>query len=205
MPRVSQEYKENTRDKILDSAKRLFEQKGYHETSMDEIVNTSGMSKGAIYGYFDSKEALFESLQEKEYAELLERAERLLTAEGTAQSKLEKVADVYFLSHDEPSRDQCRMSLQFSAASLNMSPVQGKVENQFVRIHALLSTILKEGIRNGEFRKGIDTDSIASLLFSTFKGLTVLWATTGAEIDWKRVREALVKLTLDGISAADQK
>ena len=200
MPKVSLLYKENTRDKILDSAKRLFEHKGYHETSMDDIVEASGLSKGAIYGYFDSKEALFESLQEKDYSELLERAEKLLADEGPAKSKLERIADIYFLSHDSPSREQCRMSLQFSAASLSMRPVHGKVENQYVRIHALLTAILKEGIRKGEFKKGIDTHSIALVLFSTFKGLSVLWATTDTKIDWKSIRNALVKLTLDGIS-----
>jgi BetI-type transcriptional repressor, C-terminal len=115
------------------------------------------------------------------------------------------VADIYFLSHDEPSREQCRMSLQFSAASLNMRLIQGKVENQYVRIHALLSSILKEGIRNGEFRKGIDTDSISSILFSTFKGLTVLWATTNTKVEWEKMRDALVKLTLEGISAGKSK
>ncbi len=205
MPKVSLEYKENTRDRILGSAKLLFEQKGYHETSMDDIVKTSGLSKGAIYGYFESKEELLGSLHDKEYAELLHRAENLMTEETSATSKLEKIAEIYFLSHDELSREQCRMSVQFSAASLSIKPIHGEVESQFEKLHAVISSILKEGIRNGEFKKGIDTDAISSILFSTFKGLTVLWATTDTEIDWKRVRDAMVKLTLDGISARKPK
>jgi AcrR family transcriptional regulator len=200
MPKVTLEYKENTRDRILSSAKRLFEQKGYYETSMDDIVRSSHLSKGAIYGYFDSKESLFESLHDREFGTMIERAEVVVAGEGSASSKLERVADIYFLSKDEPSREQCRMAFQFSAASLQMKPVHGRLEDQRLRIHSLLASILKEGVRSGEFRKGIDTESIASLLVATVKGLTFLWATTETEIDWKKMRDVLVKTICDGIT-----
>jgi AcrR family transcriptional regulator len=201
-PKVSLEYKENTRDRILNAAQRLFEQKGYYETSMDDIVKESGLSKGAIYGYFESKEDLFESLQAGEYNRTLEQANALLSGEGSARSKLEKIADIYFLSQDESSRKQCRMTLEFSATSLRMKPVHIKIEDQYTRVHDLLAAIIKEGIRKGEFRKGIDVDSIASLLVATVDGLTLRWATTDAQIDWKRVRDAIVDLTLQGISSS---
>jgi AcrR family transcriptional regulator len=200
-PKVSLEYKENTRDRIADAAERLFEEKGYYETSMDDIVKESGLSKGAIYGYFESKEDLFESLQKREYITALDETRKLLSCPDSARTKLEKIADIYFLSQNESSRMQCRMTLEYSAASLRMKPVHKRTEEQYGIIHELLATAIKEGVKKGEFRKDLDVDSTASLLVATVDGLLLRWATTDAQIDWKKVRDAMVKMVLDGISA----
>jgi AcrR family transcriptional regulator len=53
---------EDTRTKLLDAAARLFAEKGYANTSMDDIATGAGMTKGALYWNFDSKEALFHTL-----------------------------------------------------------------------------------------------------------------------------------------------
>ena len=55
-------YPEETVRKILDTARKLFLEKGYEKTSMQDIVNNLGMSKGAIYHHFKSKEELFEKV-----------------------------------------------------------------------------------------------------------------------------------------------
>jgi AcrR family transcriptional regulator len=60
MPKVVPEYKEEAKSRILDAANRVFAEKGYHEATMDDIAKRLGVSKGAIYLYFSSKEDLFE-------------------------------------------------------------------------------------------------------------------------------------------------
>ena len=65
-PKVTQEYRQAVRDKIIDAAETLFSRNGYYDTSMDEIVRESGLSKGAIYGHFKSKEELFVALQDRQ-------------------------------------------------------------------------------------------------------------------------------------------
>ena len=199
-PKVSLEYKEVTRDRILDSAERLFEKKGYYDTSMDDIVKESKMSKGAIYGYFSSKEELFESLQERDYAQSFQSSLALLEAKMSAREKLEKLADIYFLSNDEDAKAWCRMYIEFSAASMHLKQAHAKLEGRMGDIHKLIVTILREGIKNGEFRKGIDIDSIASVLIATVDGLTLHWAIKNEDIDWNRVKSALVDLALQGIA-----
>ena len=200
-PKVSLEYKEDTRERILGAAQGLFQQKGYHETSMDDIVKVSGLSKGAIYGYFESKEELFETIQDREYLRTYEEAKKVLETEGNATSRLEKVADLYFVTRDELARVACRMALEFSSASLTMKPVRKKIEERYKQTHDLLASLLKEGVKNEEFRKGIDVDSIAWLLVATVDGLMQRWAITEAEIDWKSEKEAMVNVVLEGISA----
>ena len=65
MPKVVPEYKEEARSRILDGAGQVFAEKGYHEATMDEAAKQLGVSKGALYLYFSSKEELFEALCRK--------------------------------------------------------------------------------------------------------------------------------------------
>lgn len=60
-------YPERTREKILDVSFQLFAQKGYDKTSIQDIVNALGMSKGAIYHHFASKEEILEAIGERSF------------------------------------------------------------------------------------------------------------------------------------------
>jgi AcrR family transcriptional regulator len=62
MPKVTLEYKELVRTRILESAHRVFSQKGYREATMDEIAEGLDLSKPALYRYYQSKEELFREI-----------------------------------------------------------------------------------------------------------------------------------------------
>ncbi|MFX1474990.1 MAG: TetR/AcrR family transcriptional regulator [Promethearchaeota archaeon] len=62
MPRVVPDYKVQARHRILDAAITVFAQKGYHRTKMEDIAKHLGVSKGALYQYFPSKQALFRAV-----------------------------------------------------------------------------------------------------------------------------------------------
>lgn len=108
-------YPEETVKKILDIAKKLFLEKGYDKTSMQDIVNGLGMSKGAIYHHFKSKEELFEKVvfdfyaQEDWFHEIaaddsktgLERLQAMFRHEIMDQDKL-VVDQMYFNQISDP-------------------------------------------------------------------------------------------------------
>ena len=53
------QHKERTRARIVDSARSLFNRKGYVEVSIDEIMAHAGLTRGGFYNHFDTKEDLF--------------------------------------------------------------------------------------------------------------------------------------------------
>ncbi len=59
MPKVVPEYKEKAKLRIIEAGARVFVERGYYQTKMDDIAEVLGVSKGAIYQYFKSKEQLF--------------------------------------------------------------------------------------------------------------------------------------------------
>src|SRR5438552_13801419 len=66
MPRVVPEYKEEARTRILTAANQVFGEKGYRQATMDDVAKKLGVSKGALYLYFASKEELFEAIARAE-------------------------------------------------------------------------------------------------------------------------------------------
>lgn len=62
MPRVSEEHLERRRQQILDAAQTIFARKGLHATTMQDVFAESGLSAGAVYRYFKSKNDIIEAL-----------------------------------------------------------------------------------------------------------------------------------------------
>ena len=83
-------HPEETEHRILDSARRLFAEKGYEKTSIQDILNDLGdLSKGAIYHHFKSKEAILDRLNNDEWAVTVRlRDELLCRCDLTALEKL---------------------------------------------------------------------------------------------------------------------
>jgi AcrR family transcriptional regulator len=64
LPKVTDEYRDARRTHILDAARRCFLREGFHETSMQDLFDEAGLSAGAVYGYFKSKEDIVLAIAE---------------------------------------------------------------------------------------------------------------------------------------------
>ena len=76
-----------TRKKIINAAKKLFQEKGYKKTSVDEIADNSILSKGTFYHYFKSKENLFISAMKETEVEVFELLDEIVSTASTKDSK----------------------------------------------------------------------------------------------------------------------
>jgi len=76
------------RQQILDGARRMFLSKGFEGASMQDVARAAGVSKGTLYVYFDSKEAMFEALVLKECGRMQETLRRLGSGNGTVEDEL---------------------------------------------------------------------------------------------------------------------
>ncbi|MFG1998553.1 TetR/AcrR family transcriptional regulator [Spirillospora sp. NPDC048911] len=81
MPRVSEEHLERRRLQILDAAQSCFARKGFHETSLQEIFRESGLSAGAVYRYFRSKDDLIRAIAARSQPLVVAILEEILDAD----------------------------------------------------------------------------------------------------------------------------
>ena len=107
MPKLKPDVQRARSEHILDAAERCFARAGFHRTSINDICKEAGVSPGALYVYFDSKEALIAGISERDRAELADRLALLATAPDFLEA-MRALGEQYFL--EEPA-DMHRMCI----------------------------------------------------------------------------------------------
>ncbi|MHA2142415.1 MAG: TetR/AcrR family transcriptional regulator [Candidatus Thorarchaeota archaeon] len=199
MPKVTAEKKQMILDTILGAAESLFSEKGYHGTSMDDIVKASGYSKGAIYGHFDSKEQLFLSVLEKQTDTSLEGVKSLFSPDDSAWTKLEKTLALLPDSMFDESDEQCRLTFELQLQASRQKSWRSKIQKQYSRALRFLAEIIEEGQETGEFRKDVDAESLAGILIGSSNGLSLYALVTGKSFDWNKIKDTLRVVVNSGI------
>lgn len=198
-PRLTQEDYNAIHEKIMSAAERLFAQKGYNGTSMNDIVEASGQSKGAIYNHFKSKERLFLSLLEKQTMLGLNQLKDSFASEDTAVEKLRKVLDLTIVNSCDCPTEVGRMQIEFMIAASRIKSLTSDMKNRYNTIHAFVRELIDEGINNGEFKSEVDSESLTSLLYATLEGLGMHACTLGIKFDSQRLKDVLLKVVFEGI------
>src|SRR5689334_15849438 len=99
MPRLKPDTQRARREHILDAAEVCFASAGFHRTTMHDICREASVSPGALYGYFDSKEALIAGISERDRADFAKRFETLASAPDLLAALME-IGEHYFI--EEP-------------------------------------------------------------------------------------------------------
>jgi AcrR family transcriptional regulator len=107
------EKQQRTRSALLSAAVELFSERGLEGTSVDEIAQSAGYTKGAFYANFKSKEELFLVMLDERFSEALERLERMLA--GTHEPQEEATAAAADFIHFAIDREWPTLSFQFLA------------------------------------------------------------------------------------------
>ena len=94
-PKVTEEHVEARRQQILEAAFACFAREGFHQTTMKDICREAGLSAGAVYGYFRSKEEIIETACTESQQQNMAFIESDM-AEGNALEVLDRLADYGF-------------------------------------------------------------------------------------------------------------
>ncbi len=113
MPKLKPDIQRARREHILEAAERCFANAGFHRTTMHDICKDAGISPGALYVYFDSKEALIAGIAERDRAEFAERLAALSEAPDFLKA-LEALGEHYFVEEPAYRRRMCiEIGLEF--------------------------------------------------------------------------------------------
>lgn len=162
---------ERTRSSIVETAARAFAEFGYDGISLNELVEATGMSKGAFYFHFSSKEevalAAFRAKQ-KQMVGLLSAGEPRPTATDQLAWSLRRRAQLFV---EDPSlRCVIRLGTDLGARS---GP--GSEFSSFIELAvAAWVNLLRRGIASGEFRRDLDPEATALAIFSWVVGMDSL-------------------------------
>jgi TetR/AcrR family fatty acid metabolism transcriptional regulator len=194
-PDVSQERK----DQILAAATKVFTERGFAEARMDDIVAESGLSKGALYWYFDSKDAIIISLLDRVFDWETANLQAILERQDSAAHKLTAFVEVTIQDLNK-MKPLMPIFIDFWSLSLRKKTINQAIKRYYQRFLDILEPILQLGIDQGEFRP-VDVNESALAIGAVFEGTILLWAYFSETVDIEKQFRSNLDLVLNGLVA----
>jgi AcrR family transcriptional regulator len=167
MPKLKPDVQRARREHILDAAERCFARAGFHRTSIHDICREAQLSPGALYVYFDSKEALIAGISERDRAKFADRLSALATAPDF-MAALRQLGEQYFL--EEPA-DMHRMCIDIGLESTR-NPRVGEIHQRFDRfIVQSFEKLFQDLKEQGRIAPTIDIATVAKVFMVVSDGM----------------------------------
>jgi AcrR family transcriptional regulator len=181
MPRITARREAERRARILAAARTVFVEKGFHRASIDDVVAASGVSVGAIYNYFPSKDELIRACI---LAANREESDAVLGDTRAAGS----VGDRF----DRAVRGWWRYTIEAVGAPAFLAEAWGEASRRPVirdlmaqrceRGIEMTSTMLRECIEHGELPPGLDVDTLARTFAALTDGMVLEHVVSGGAL-----------------------
>lgn len=178
-----QQRSEETRARIMESAIKLFSNRGYNTASVDDICAEAGISKGAFYHHFESKQALFLALLDG----------WLQTIDSAIQASKEKTAPETFMQMTEAfpylfetAGEGLPMFLEFWMRASRDKEVWEASIAPYRRYHKYFASLIKKGVEEGSFVE-VDADLASRMIVATAMGLLLQSLLDPKGAKWEKV------------------
>lgn len=180
-----------TIDKIFDAAMVCLAEKGYAGATMDEIIRTAGVSKGAVYWHFKSKKELFYTLFEKWIEFFVTEFRRISEAEGSAWDRI-KLTITYSIEFIGKDAQTSRAYAEFFNIAIKERDFLPAIREIYNQLTGMIAEIVQSGIDNGEFIE-LEVKPFSDLFVTLLDGM-VLRSLIDEEFDLSQATEILAGL-----------
>ena len=166
---------ERTTAYIIETVAPIFNKHGYVGTSMSDLTDATGLTKGAIYGNFENKEALALAAFEYNRNKLLTALDEILSGTGSALKKLSNLSDFY-RHYDEFTHELggCPVLNVGVDANYNNKPLSGAARETIKHIEGKIALVLEEGVRNNEIRLPVTPLQFAKQFYTMIQGAVAM-------------------------------
>jgi AcrR family transcriptional regulator len=182
LPKISELRRESRRQEILDAALACFSEDGFHQTGMADIVSRSGMSHGAVYGYFRSKDDIIEALADDRH----QNEAILNSVVQSAKNPVEALRALFrAYAHalvDPAGFQRRRVGVNGWAEALRNPRVHARVLEGINIPRALIAELVAQAQRTEYLSNRLSADAVARCFIALFQGF-VLQVTWGEDID----------------------
>ncbi|HJT57520.1 MAG TPA: TetR/AcrR family transcriptional regulator [Ktedonobacteraceae bacterium] len=194
-PDVSEERK----NQILEAALAVFARRGFDEARMDDIAQEAGLSKGALYLYYKSKDAIIAAILKLFFNRAMNKLQGFLDDEGqkSAREYLMQL-NRYFISEMKWMASLMPISFQFYAIAARQKEVRHFLRQYFKEYVHVLATFIQRGIDRGELRPA-NAETVAISITALYEGMALLCMVDPHATDWEKTGEDSLRFLLDGL------
>jgi AcrR family transcriptional regulator len=188
------------KEQILAAATEVFSRKGFSAARMEDIADETGVSKGTLYLYFDSKDdlitAILDLIFQREFKQISQLDLSAISATQAIWQMIDLIVqDFIRMQHLMP------VTYEFLALAFRNRVVQKAIQQYFDRYMQLLVSIIQHGIEAGEFR-AVAVRDIAISIGALVEGTFLLWVYDPDQVDVEHNIRAGVQVLIMGIQAA---
>ena len=201
MPKISPAHEQQRRAQILAAAMTCFARQGYHATSMDDVVRESGLSVGAIYSYFPSKEDLFLSLSDDRADQTLAYLNDLFRRPGPMIDKNRAAVDYFFNLLSDELLALARVSVEFMREAARSERVKARQEARCDSVRQFMRWLLTEAQQKHEIRDDVDIDAAAELIMMLNEGILLMSVVGLRKVSLDALKPAYLALLNCGLSS----
>jgi AcrR family transcriptional regulator len=191
---------ETTKNLIVSKAISIFNQKGYRATSLSDITKATGMTKGAIYGNFENKDAVAVASFEYAIGRVLDDLRMHIKAAPTAPMKLKAILNYYSkYIENPPIAGGCPVINTSVEADDDHPMLRTRAVGTIAMIKGSLQQIITRGLQEGQIREGVDAHLYASMFYSTISGAILISRVEGNKQSFELIRQGL-EMQINAIS-----
>ena len=166
----AEERRLQRRRQILDAAKVVFAELGYHNASINEIISRANIARGTFYLYFSNKHKVFDSILDEALSALRARLTRIVVDDPAADPPEAQLRQNLVRIFDYVLGDQQLTRLLLNHAQHPQTEVAERVDEFFLHATALIESSLERGIAMGLVRP-CNTGLVASALLGAVRGM----------------------------------
>lgn len=191
----------NTKGRIIQAAWQLFYQQGYDDTTVEEIIEASGTSRGSFYHYFEGKDALLSSLSylfDQKYEELME----------TMDPDMDRFDQLMYLNRELFAMIDDSVSLEL-LARLYSTQLTTRGEKHLLDhdrfYYKLLRQIVLQGQERGELRRDVTVNEMVQVYALCERALIYDWCLSRGSYSLRKYGQSMMPMFFSGFRTSPEK
>lgn len=192
-----------TRQQLLESALRVFSEKGYAATRLSDIAVAANVTRGAIYHHFGNKKELFIALFKNRSDPYFQTVSEILSSDLPSLEKIQKLITTLLKKFEGDKLFQAdnRLRMQHNSSIADIKKIKGAFDEDIKRLFTLAERVVQAGQKTGEIRNDMAARDIVVFLFALLRG-------TAGILEGRNLKQAIVgkaevmtELFLEGIKS----
>ena len=191
-----------TRKKLYEIAKKLFSERNFSDVNVEDITDEAGITKGAFYVHFESKDALIASLiadyvasADMDYKTFVEALPNEMPASEVILALTQKIADE--LVDTIGCENMKKIYQMLLAGTVDTEAVKGYGRE----LYLLFYSILDKGIWRGEITSSLPPEALSRHFVMAIRGVSYEWCIRSPDFDLREHTIAHIRLLIEGIQA----
>jgi AcrR family transcriptional regulator len=190
---------EQRKNQIIEAAMTVFARSGFHKATMDDIAAESGLSKGTLYWYFESKDEIISNGFENFFTQEFDQMNSILLKDIPASQKLLRITDL-FIADMAIIQPILSITFEYISLALRENNIRQSLYHYYHTYIEILTSIVQGGIELGEFRP-VKPDDAAIAIGSVLEGSIMLWIYDPESVNLDYHTRSSVQLLIEGLSA----